>query len=444
MKKGAHPIHGRDARGASESQSRSAQDEEDNAASSSSLRASSSRTEFHEDESLIRSSRQRSTVSSSSSSKDSDSDDRYDSSSLESEGRAPRKEKETSGRPLSENSARSPGQGSPCLSTAQEGGGKRGSGEEAKQGVRSLQGREGKGRDVMQEEVSSRDEGERTSGKSEERARTLAAAAVPASSRAIEEAVQWEHRKVLQERQKELLYYERLLTEQQQLLKAMSAPLFSPPSPSTSPLSAPGPPRRPTPPQGERPPAADKQPSHGSISPSQEIKAMYPQERYVRQDQKQSKKQKQEQQELEQEGQEQEDEKQPKTTISPQQRYMLQERKQQPKKKQQKKKQQQRQHEQEQDEQERLSRKQPKQAEQAEKNKKERQDAKGTGQELGKYQALRKDLKREITACNQELHLLKLVSGARTEEHVASGRERAALLRRRLHKVQEQLVSLST
>ncbi|EWM20248.1 hypothetical protein Naga_100363g2 [Nannochloropsis gaditana] len=337
MKKGAHPIHGRDARGASESQSRSAQDEEDNAASSSSLRASSSRTEFHEDESLIRSSRQRSTVSSSSSSKDSDSDDRYDSSSLESEGRAPRKEKETSGRPLSENSARSPGQGSPCLSTAQEGGGKRGSGEEAKQGVRSLQGREGKGRDVMQEEVSSRDEGERTSGKSEERARTLAAAAVPASSRAIEEAVQWEHRKVLQERQKELLYYERLLTEQQQLLKAMSAPLFSPPSPSTSPLSAPGPPRRPTPPQGERPPAADKQPSHGSISPSQEIKAMYPQERYVRQDQKQSKKQKQEQQELEQEGQEQEDEKQPKTTISPQQRYMLQERKQQPKKKQQKK-----------------------------------------------------------------------------------------------------------
>jgi hypothetical protein len=63
---------------------------------------------------------------------------------------------------------------------------------------------------------------------------------------------------------------------------------------------------------------------------------------------------------------------------------------------------------------------------------------------LGEYQALRKNFKREITACNQELHLLKLVSGVRTEEQVAAGRERAALLRRRLHKAQEQLVSLST
>lgn len=228
MKKGAHPIHGRDAPGVSEPQSRSAQDKEDNTASSSSLRASSSRTEFHEDESLIRSSRRRSTVSSSSSSEDSDSDDGYDDSSLESEGRAPRKEKETSGRPLSENSARSQGQGSPCLSTAQEGGGKRGSGEEGKQVVRSQQGREEKGRNTMKEEVSSRNEGDITSRESEERARTLAAAAVPASSRAVEEALQWEHRKVLQERQK--------------VLGVRSAPkdgYFSPSLPLRSPSSFP-------------------------------------------------------------------------------------------------------------------------------------------------------------------------------------------------------------
>jgi hypothetical protein len=94
--------------------------------------------------------------------------------------------------------------------------------------VRSQQGREEKGRNTMKEEVSSRTEGDITSRESEERARTLAAAAVPASSRAVEEALQWEHRKVLQERQK--------------VLGVRSAPkdgYFSPSLPLRSPSSFP-------------------------------------------------------------------------------------------------------------------------------------------------------------------------------------------------------------
>ncbi|EKU23444.1 hypothetical protein NGA_0698400, partial [Nannochloropsis gaditana CCMP526] len=78
------------------------------------------------------------------------------------------------------------------------------------------------------------------------------------------------------------------------------------------------------------------------------------------------------------------------------------------------------------------------------KKEKQTQLAIGTGQQQLGYQALRKDLKMEIIACNKELHLLKQASRVRTDQQLAAECERAVLLRQRLHKAQEQLTSLAT